>query len=204
MPTSMVVKGLRITHINFGGVEYKSGIDFELDYSNCPVFIGDYVRERRSGVNKRVTSVSPGMFHASGFRPMRASDCQLAGRYHPFHHNGVDKRHPSDKYTTPSEKETRAMREKYATQNEKGNHTMLHIAIRVPDGWGYPELVNSINHNDSAQPDGGHKTIAAANTTELKTRVTDRIRSHPDERWLLLSGNNIMEIDSPPVRCRQW
>ena len=81
---------------------------------------------------------------------------------------------------------------------------MLHLAIRVPEGWNYNDIVNSINNAEATQPSGGHKTIAALNTTELKQRVNDRIRANPEERWLLVSGNNIMEIDSPPVRCRQW
>lgn len=87
---------------------------------------------------------------------------------------------------------------------------MLHLAIRVPETWGYTDIINSINNFGNGSGRVGEQffhgvgAIAASSTTELKQRVTDRIRANPEERWLLVSGNNIMEIDSPPVRCRQW
>lgn len=182
--------------VRYDGQLLVRGLDFELDCANQIVFPGDYIRieiGRRRYMNRRVLQVRPGSFV---IKDKEGQDSHTpreytvrSGRYHPYHHGGKDKRHPRDKYLTPTEKE---------------NIKMLHLAIRVPETWGYTDIINSINNAEATQPSGGHKTIAALNTTELKQRVTDRIRANPEERWLLVSGNNIMEIDSPPVRCRQW
>lgn len=187
--------------VYFNGRLLVRGLDFELDCADQITFPGDYIcigigRSKR--VNRRVKQIRPGSFVV---KDVDGSDDYVlreyavrSGRYHPYHHGGVDKRRPRDKYLTPTEKEPTEM---------------LHLAIRVPATWGYQDLANSINNFEFGRKQGEgapitDMTIAATSTTELKQRVTDRIRANPDERWLLVSGNNIMEIDSPPVRCRQW
>lgn len=189
------------------GQKYYLYKDYLLDKNGDAVFPGDYVkvtvpsshRPRRT-INRRVKYIHNGCFYIRGEDEDTVAVAEpditvRVGRYHPYHHGGKDKRHPRDKYLTPTEKE---------------NTEMLHLAIRVPETWGYADIINSINNFGNGSGKMGEQffhgvgAIAASNTTELKQRVTDRIRANPDERWLLLSGNNVMEIDSPPVRCRQW
>lgn len=86
----------------------------------------------------------------------------------------------------------------------------LHIAILVPDGWGYESFVSSIrNWNNGSGKEGKppthpDKLIAAHTVESLKEQVRYRINKNPDERWLLLFGNTIAEYQEPPVRFYQW
>lgn len=76
---------------------------------------------------------------------------------------------------------------------------MLHIAVRI-SGTGetrsLAEIVTDINHLD-----GNVKWLMADTSADtLKTRIRERIRTFPEERWLICSGNTIGESASPPVR----
>jgi hypothetical protein len=79
---------------------------------------------------------------------------------------------------------------------------MLHLAIKIPEGWGYNELATSIDR--MVPPHGGHPMIADTSASALKEKVRDAIRRDPDARYLMLSGNTVAEMSAPPVTFRQW
>lgn len=165
--------------------------DYALDKFGERIYPGDYIETGR-GDRRRVTGVN-GYLVASNIGIHRAEHVRLCGRYHPYHHNGVDKRHPRGKYLTNSEKKGTAM---------------LHIAIRVPEGWSYQDFANSINNlngdNSAGFPTAGHKVVADVTLSALKERIKARIHHNPEERWLMLSGNTIAESAAPPIAFRQW
>lgn len=168
--------------------------DYVLDHYGNRVYPGDYVQclvdgyaSIRLGQRRRVLAVKDGYIilpnnmsprSTSPFRPDRF---RLSGRYHPYHHGGVDKRYP---------------RKKYLTNSEKQENAVLHIAVLVKEGDDFAEVAARIN-------DGQNVTmIADRSQTDLKSRLRQRIQANPDEHWLILSGNTIAEISCPPVRFR--
>lgn len=183
-------------------------MDYALDRHGARVYPGDYVEvltdqyfSLRKGARCRVKAVDHdgdcivlnNKYSPVFDSPYRAENFRLSGRYHPFHHGGVDKRHPRDKYLTNS---------------EKGKTNMLHLALKVPEGWNYENLANSITNFGQGNGTLGVSLVdqAMADTTAsaLKERIRARIHHHPDERWLILSGNTIAESAAPPVAFRQW
>lgn len=181
-------------------------MDYALDAYGERIYPGDYVECRtdqyssiRKGNRARVKEVNGECIvlnnpHSPIFKsPYQAYNFRLAGRYHPYHHNGVDKCRPRNKYKTNSEKE---------------GLPMLHLAIKVPEGWCYEDLAKSITNFGQGNGTLGRSLVdqAMADTTAsaLKERVKARIQRHPDERWLILSGNTIAETTQPPIAFRQW
>lgn len=180
--------------------------DYAIDRFGDRIYPGDYVEcltdeysSVKGGARKRVLAVIDDciVFNNTSSptfgSPYRATNFRLAGRYHPYH-SGVDKRHPKRKYLTNSEK--------------KGTD-MLHLAIRIKENMNYEALAEHVRHSlGPARDDEGLMAatamLAASSNSELKQRVTDRIRLHPDERWLMLSGNTIAEMSAPPIAFRQW
>lgn len=86
---------------------------------------------------------------------------------------------------------------------------MLHIAVKIPAGWCLDDMVSSINHWNSTPGVKEDKPITHPDNLfvdmsqdALKARLRVRISAHPDEQWLILSGNTIAETASPPVRFR--
>lgn len=73
---------------------------------------------------------------------------------------------------------------------------MLHIAVQIDEGQDWNKLADMIN--DRHRPTMMAETSASA----IKERVRQRVIAYPNERWLILSGNTIGEISSPPVRFR--
>lgn len=180
-------------------IRYNMGIDFVCDTNGNVVFPGDYVQcmtimydRIGHGQRGRVAQIVNGKIKLHGIRSLfDPHRFRLSGRYHPWHHNGVDKRYPREKYETTSEK--------------KGNE-MLHVAIKVLEGQNYAEMARMITeHGQGSTSMSFHDNIMSDVTlSALKERVKARIHRHPDERWLLLSGNTIAESSAPPIAFRQW
>lgn len=113
--------------------------------------------------------------------PYRAENFRLAGRYHPYHHNGVDKRHP---------------RKKHLANSEKGVTNMFHIAVRLHE----EEVSNMVSILQS--PDSNPVVYAADSHRELKNKIEAHIGRHPNDKFLIFSANTIAETSAPPVRYR--
>lgn len=172
-------------------------MDYALDKWGDRIYPGDYVQcltdqyfSILMNARARVLSVNGDCIvlknkHSPTFdSPYRAENFRLSGRYHPFHHNGVDKRRP---------------RKEYLTNSEKGNTAMLHVAMLLPEGHNYESLSSLIN-----SVGGLPKSISDTTLSALKERVKADIRLNPEHRWLMLSGNTIAETSAPPIAFRQW
>lgn len=174
--------------------------DYVEDKYGSHVYPGDYVQcESKDflfvnyGQRMRVKWVRDGSITLSNGATHNARYFRLSGRYHPAHHNGVDKRRPRGEYLTNSEMS--AVLDSLAKKEEK----MLHIAICVEENQNYNSIVNNIN--------GGHETfqiMAETSADALKERIRARIKANSEERWLIVSGNTIAESSAPPITFRAW
>ncbi len=75
---------------------------------------------------------------------------------------------------------------------------MLHMAIMI-NGVTYEEIAHAASKGVFLEPS---KVMADTSADAIKEKIRVRISAHPEERWLILSGNTIGEIASPPVRFR--
>jgi len=174
--------------------------DYAEDKYGNHVYPGDYVQcECTEGLplanfmsRSRVTKVQGTTLTLYNGIHYPAKYFRLAGRYHPAHHNGVDKRRPRGKYLTNSEMS--ATLDSLAKKEEK----MLHIAIRVEESQNYTSIANNINGHETFQ------IMAETSADALKERIRARIKANSEERWVILSGNTIAESSVPPVIFRAW
>lgn len=72
--------------------------------------------------------------------------------------------------------------------------TMFHIAIRWSPDLDMVEVVMSTSNNQNL--------LAGRTKEEIQERIRTRLSQHPDEKWLICSGNTIGERADPPVRFR--
>ena len=79
---------------------------------------------------------------------------------------------------------------------------MLHIAIRIANASGTEFLMATIVEMINEGRTTEHVVLADQSADGIKQKIRDRIALHPQERWLILSGNTIGELASPPVRFR--
>lgn len=181
--------------------------DYAIDAMGNRVYPGDYVRclvkqyvSLSRGACKRVKAVSGANLilkndrSPSGEGPYRADNFEISGRYHPYHHGGVDKRRPRNAYLTNTE--MAALTKCLATTEKE--EIMLHLAVRVEEGQNYNSVANNINANERPS------MISDVSASALKEKVRFRINANPLERWLILSGNTIAESAAPPITFRQW
>jgi len=168
-------------------------MDYALDHKGERIYPGDYVRalvmsgNLYKGESRRVREVglnNDSLKVNGSVLTHHPSNFEVSGRYHPYHHNGVDKRRPKSKYLTNSEKEAQPM---------------LHVAVKLDRLDSYSTIRESLNSNvESVQ------SMAETDLSVLKERIRMDISNHPDNRWLILSGNVIGEASAPPVTYRQW
>jgi len=85
----------------------------------------------------------------------------------------------------------------HSPQHKKEQKVMLHIAIRTTPNFDYAALAIALN--DVTAP---IHFLADTSQDALKEKLRVRIGLHPDEKWLILSGNTIAEMASPPIRFR--
>lgn len=89
---------------------------------------------------------------------------------------------------------------------------MLHLAIKIPDGWIIDDMAKSINNWCTKRGTNAHPSvkegmpithpnnvIADVHPVALKERLKNRLSQFPHERWLILSGNTIAETTPHPV-----
>jgi hypothetical protein len=157
--------------------------DYVLDKNGDRVYPGDYV-ETVSGARRRVTAIY-GYHVCTSSGAWRRSEVRLAGRYHPYHHGGIDKRHPRYKYSTNSERK------------EQMGKAVLYVAVSVHEAQDYELIAAQINQSTHV-----FGQMASTDYSALKRRIEDRIRNNPSERYLILSGLTVAETTHPPVTFR--
>lgn len=74
----------------------------------------------------------------------------------------------------------------------------LYVALEIGD-LSYEQVAELAN---GAKPNGSRAMWADTSFESLKARLNQRIRSFPDERWLILSGTVLAETSAPPVTFR--